>query len=99
MCRVPNAGVQFKAKDTHCLLSQNTMSDPVKKGFCLGSNVSMWTVLPSREIFPQYAVAVITRNGLTRISPAIPSVFIVQFKQMGDRVFSTDKSGECVICW
>lgn len=80
MCRVPNARVQLEAKDTHCLLSQGTMSDPVKKGFCLGSNVSMWTVLPSREIFPQYTVAAITRNGLARILPAIPSVFIVQFK-------------------
>lgn len=63
------------------------MSDTFKKGFYLGSNVSLQIVLPSRKIFSQYTVAVITRNGLAQIPPAIPSVFIVQFKQMGTRCF------------
>lgn len=63
------------------------MSDLFKKGFCLGSNVSIWIVLPSRKILPQYTVAVITRNGLARLSPAIPSIFIIQFMQMGTRCF------------
>lgn len=63
------------------------MSDTFKKGFCLGSSVSVWIVLPSRKIFPQYTVALITRNGLAQIPPVIPSVFIVYFKQMGTRCF------------